>query len=113
MLVALTEYAKIHDKSSDTIRRLAEYGSLVTAQKIGRNWVVDSDEAYPVKKRQTAKPITVISLFSGCGGMDLGFVGGFDFLGQPDSKSFGRTRSVRLHAEHIVKTWAITLHGGI
>jgi DNA (cytosine-5)-methyltransferase 1 len=24
---------------------------------------------------------TVISLFSGCGGMDLGFVGGFDFLG--------------------------------
>ena len=87
MLVALTEYAKIHDKSSDTIRRLAEYGSLVTAQKIGRNWVVDSDEAYPVKKRQTAKPITVISLFSGCGGMDLGFVGGFDFLGQSYQKT--------------------------
>ncbi len=55
MLVALSEYAKIHGKSSDTIRRLAEYGRLVTAQKIGRNWVVDSDEAYPVKKRQTAK----------------------------------------------------------
>ena len=26
------------------------------------------------------KPITVVSLFSGCGGMDLGFIGGFDFL---------------------------------
>lgn len=25
---------------------------------------------------------TVISLFSGCGGMDLGFLGGFDFLGK-------------------------------
>jgi len=25
--------------------------------------------------------ITVVSLFSGCGGMDLGFTGGFDFLG--------------------------------
>lgn len=87
MLVALTEYAKIHDKSSDTIRRLAEYGSLVTAQKIGRNWVVDSEEAYPVKKRQASKPITVISLFSGCGGMDLGFVGGFDFLGQTYQKT--------------------------
>lgn len=24
---------------------------------------------------------TIVSLFSGCGGMDLGFVGGFDFLG--------------------------------
>ncbi|MDR1230247.1 MAG: DNA cytosine methyltransferase [Spirochaetaceae bacterium] len=28
------------------------------------------------------KPITVVSLFSGCGGMDLGFVGGFEFLGK-------------------------------
>lgn len=26
--------------------------------------------------------ISVVSLFSGCGGMDLGFRGGFDFLGQ-------------------------------
>ncbi len=80
MLVALTRYAQIHNKSSDTVRRLAEYGSLTTAQKIGRNWVVDSEEIYPVKKRQSAKPISVISLFSGCGGMDLGFVGGFNFL---------------------------------
>jgi DNA (cytosine-5)-methyltransferase 1 len=28
-----------------------------------------------------AKKISVVSLFSGCGGMDLGFRGGFDFLG--------------------------------
>jgi len=26
------------------------------------------------------KPITIVSLFSGCGGMDLGFLGGFNFL---------------------------------
>lgn len=25
---------------------------------------------------------TMISLFSGCGGMDLGFIGGFEFLGR-------------------------------
>lgn len=87
MLVALTEYAIIHNKSNDTIRRLAEYGNLLTARKIGRNWVVDSEEAYPVKKRQAVKPITVISLFSGCGGMDLGFVGGFDFLGREYPKT--------------------------
>lgn len=87
MLVALAEYAKIHDKSSDTVRRLAEYGNLLTAQKIGRNWIVDSEEAYPVKKRQAVKPMTVISLFSGCGGMDLGFVGGFHFLGQDYQKT--------------------------
>lgn len=87
MLVALAQYAKIHDKSSDTVRRLAECGSLVTAQKIGRNWVVDSEESYPARQRQTSKPITVISLFSGCGGMDLGFIGGFDFLGQTYQKT--------------------------
>lgn len=30
---------------------------------------------------------TVISLFSGCGGLDLGFVGGFDFLGREYEKT--------------------------
>ena len=29
-----------------------------------------------------SKPLTVISLFSGCGGMDLGFTGDFNFLGK-------------------------------
>jgi DNA (cytosine-5)-methyltransferase 1 len=33
------------------------------------------------------KPITVVSLFSGCGGMDLGFVGGFEFLGKKYRKT--------------------------
>lgn len=31
---------------------------------------------------QRHSPIRTISLFSGCGGMDLGFRGGFDFLGK-------------------------------
>ncbi len=87
MLIALSEYAKIHNRSSDTLRRLAESGRLKTAIKIGRNWAVDSEENYPARKRTKQKPITIVSLFSGCGGMDLGFIGGFDFLG----KSYGRT----------------------
>ena len=86
MLMSLTEYAKTHNKSGDTLRRLAERGAFCTARKIGRNWVVDSDEEYPVRKRAPKKntqtiPATIVSLFSGCGGMDLGFIGGFDFLG--------------------------------
>jgi len=87
MLISLSEYAKLHGKSSDTIRRMAECGTLSTAHKIGRNWVVDSEETYPVKKRNVKKEISVVSLFSGCGGMDLGFLGGFDFLGE----SYDRT----------------------
>jgi len=33
------------------------------------------------------KPITIVSLFSGCGGMDLGFLGGFNFLGKKYKKT--------------------------
>jgi DNA (cytosine-5)-methyltransferase 1 len=33
------------------------------------------------------KPITIVSLFSGCGGMDLGFLGGFEFLGTQYKKT--------------------------
>jgi DNA (cytosine-5)-methyltransferase 1 len=87
MLIALTEYAKTHNKSGDTLRRMAERGALKTARKIGRNWVVDSDEPYPVKKRNSKNAITVVSLFSGCGGMDLGFLGDFDFLGNHYDKT--------------------------
>lgn len=87
MLVSLTDYALSHYKCADTVRRLAERGLLKTAKKIGRNWAVDSEEPYPVRPRSTNQPISVISLFSGCGGMDLGFIGGFDFLG----KHYGKT----------------------
>ena len=82
MIIALAEYARLHNRSGDTLRRLAENGSLKTAQKIGRNWTVDSEEEYPSKRKVKSKPITVVSLFSGCGGMDLGLIGGFDFLGK-------------------------------
>lgn len=78
MLVSLKQYAETFCKSPDTVRRLAEQGRLITAQKIGRNWVVDSSEPYPCSGTEW----TVASLFSGCGGLDLGFTGGFNFLGK-------------------------------
>jgi DNA (cytosine-5)-methyltransferase 1 len=34
------------------------------------------------KQKSEKKPYTVISMFSGCGGMDLGFVGGFEIFGR-------------------------------
>jgi len=34
------------------------------------------------KQKEQKSPFTVVSLFSGCGGMDLGFKGGFNFLGR-------------------------------
>lgn len=32
------DYAKIHGRSSNTVRRLAECGTLQIAKKIGRKW---------------------------------------------------------------------------
>lgn len=88
MLIALSEYAKLQNRSNDTLRRMAEKGLLKSAKKIGRNWVIDSGEMYPVKKRLKRKErFSVISLFSGCGGMDLGLIGGFDFLNRHYEKT--------------------------
>ena len=61
MIISLTEYAKIHGKSPDTIRRMAENGLLRTARKVGRNWTVDENESYPVAKRTVSKERSSIS----------------------------------------------------
>ncbi len=37
---------------------------------------------YKTNTHKGTPPIRILSLFSGCGGLDLGFTGGFDFLGQ-------------------------------
>ncbi|WP_054745671.1 DNA cytosine methyltransferase [Amylolactobacillus amylophilus] len=36
---------------------------------------------------ETTKPLNVVSLFSGAGGMDLGFRGGFEYLGEEYDKN--------------------------
>ena len=42
-------------------------------------------------KRRMEKELRVVSLFSGCGGLDLGFEGGFSFLGQEYPKNCFKT----------------------
>ena len=46
MLVSLTEYAKMNGRAAKSARDKAERGGFKTAQKIGRNWVIDSEEPY-------------------------------------------------------------------
>lgn len=40
-----------------------------------------------VKIKEDREPLKVVSLFSGCGGMDLGFVGDFEYLGKKYSRN--------------------------
>lgn len=46
MLISLAEYAQMHNKESSSVRQKALRGGFTTARKIGRNWVIDSDEPY-------------------------------------------------------------------
>jgi DNA (cytosine-5)-methyltransferase 1 len=69
---------------------LAEYaknlgGDFCAATSQGR--ALDFGEERPAARLGEKEPITIVSLFSGCGGMDLGFIGGFDFLGTPYKKT--------------------------
>lgn len=45
------------------------------------------DMSYPAVQLPLEKRISVVSLFAGCGGMDLGFAGGFKFLGKQYEKT--------------------------
>ena len=51
MLISLAEYAEKYGKSQVTARQTAQRGAFKTAQKIGRNWVIDSEEPWPEDKR--------------------------------------------------------------
>lgn len=46
MLISLGEYAKRHGRNPVTARARAQSGKFKTAQKIGRNWVIDEDEPW-------------------------------------------------------------------
>ena len=70
-------------------RRIQVYcqeGRIPGAKKQSGVWMIPDDAIHPMRlsggKKDISKtqPLTVLSLFSGCGGMDLGFEGGFRVL---------------------------------
>ena len=50
MLISLIEYAEKHGKDRDNVRKKAAAGQFKTARKIGRNWVIDSEEPWQDKR---------------------------------------------------------------
>lgn len=47
MLISLTEYSAKHGKNESSARRMALRGRFATAQKIGRNWMIEANEPWP------------------------------------------------------------------
>lgn len=51
MLISLAEYAKRHGRTADSVRQKVLRGGFKTAQKVGRNWLIEEDEPYMDERR--------------------------------------------------------------
>lgn len=51
MLISIAEYAQLHDRNPYTVQQKCARGGFKTAKKIGRNWVIDSEEPYGDNRR--------------------------------------------------------------
>lgn len=54
-LVTVAEYARDHGRAPVSVRAMAERGSLKTARKYGRDWLIDASEPYPDHRKKEQK----------------------------------------------------------
>jgi hypothetical protein len=54
-LISLAEYAAKHNRAHVSVRQRVLRGGFKTAQKIGRNWVIDSEEPYEDDRIKSGK----------------------------------------------------------
>lgn len=105
--VEFMKYISALDKSKEwnvsprRVQVLCKEGRIEGAIKQSGVWLIPSTSSYPAKKRKDIKQrnLKVLSLFSGCGGMDLGFEGGFEIF----PSSFN---------ERLCKSWEIEKKDG-
>ena len=73
MLISISEYARIHNREISTIRHKCLRGGYKTARKIGRNWVIDSEEPYidlrKVENKMSKKWVVIDNRYSTVGGL--------------------------------------------
>lgn len=55
MLIPLADYARQHGRDPATARQMAKRGGFKTAQKLGRDWVIDDQETYPDNRVKSGK----------------------------------------------------------
>ena len=56
-MISLPEYAARHGKDPSSARRMALRGGFETARKVGRDWLINSDEPWPDRRIKTGKYI--------------------------------------------------------
>lgn len=63
MIIALAEYARLHNRSGDTLRRLAENGSLKTAQKSEEIGQLIVKKSIRQKEKRSQNPLLLFPCF--------------------------------------------------
>lgn len=54
-MITLREYAERHGKEPVSVRQKAQRGGFQTAQKLGRDWIIDEDEPYTDRRVTSGK----------------------------------------------------------
>ena len=100
--------AKRWKLSERRIQTYCSQGRIPGARKQSGVWIIPEDAVKPMRlsggKKPAAKaqPLHVLSLFSGCGGMDLGFEGGFRVPRESVNPSVNGRWNARGEDEHWV-----------
>lgn len=93
------------DLSKRRVETYCSEGRIPGAEKQSGVWIIPDDAIKPMrlsggkKKESKLKPLNVLSLFSGCGGMDLGFEGGFCVLRESVNQNINSHWNVRKEAD--------------
>lgn len=99
--ITVEEAAKKWDITNRRVQLYCNEGRILGAVKHSGIWLIPSDSLRPTRIRSGVKieairtSLNVLSLFSGCGGMDLGFEGGFNVLKSSVNKKINPHWNVR------------------
>lgn len=55
MLIPIKQYAEMHGRTPATVRQKCIRGTFTTAQKIGRDWLIDDQEPYTDARERSAQ----------------------------------------------------------
>lgn len=81
-LLSINEATSVLKISRSTLYRIIKRGE-IKVLKIGRRTLIEQEQLLGLLRSTTSdRKFKVVSLYSGAGGMDLGFLGGFSFLGK-------------------------------
>ena len=91
--ISVAETAERWNVSPRRIQILCNENRIKGAKKQSGVWFIPCGAKKPERmksgvKSEENKVLNVLSLFSGCGGMDLGFEGGFDVLAKSVFNNF-------------------------